>query len=370
MAETARRHLERLAAAPRPAGSAAEAAARQYCTGVLQQLGFSVFEEPFEYSTAPGRWATPAAGAAALGVFALAGHLGNGGDGRGALLVIVVSVLLGVPAALWMSRRGVLDVPFGRATGINLRATKGGPVPAVWLVAHLDTKSQPIPTAVRAAAIVATGIVLVVALVVAVMQASGADVAAWWIWITIAGAVVVIPIEASIVGDHSPGALDNASGVATVLEAITLLDADPRAGARGGVGVLLTSAEELGLAGARAVARRHPRAIAINCDGVDDRGTLICMRSGGRGGRSVAALEAAAKELGIALAVRGLIPGLLVDAVALHDAGWDAATLSRGSWSSLARVHRPHDDLGHLSGAGVPEAAAVMAAAATRLISD
>ena len=331
MADGARRHLEQLAAAPRPAGSPAEAAARRYCTGVLEQLGFSVTEEPFEYSTVPGRWATPAAGTAALGVFALAGHLGNGGAGRSALLVLVVSLMLGAPVAIWMSRRGVLDVPFGRATGINLRATKGGQDPGVWLVAHLDTKSQPIPTAVRAGAIVATSVVLILALVVAVMQVSGADVASWWIWITITGAIVAIPIEASIVGDFSPGALDNASGVATVLEAVALLENDTRAAAHTvGVGVLLTSAEELGLAGARAAARRHPRATAINCDGVDDRGALLCMRSGRGGGRrSVAALEAAAKELRVPLVVRGLIPGLLVDAVALHDAGWDAATLSR-----------------------------------------
>ena len=367
---SARRHLERLAAAPRPAGSPAEAVARQYCTTVLEELGFSVTGEPFEYSTFPGRWATPAAGIAAFGVFALAGHLGNAGDGRGALLVIIASLLLAAPAAIWMSRRGVLDFPIGRTQGVNLRATKGGRDPALWLIAHLDTKSQPVPTAARVGGIVATSTMLIVALLVAVMQAVGADVASWWLWITITGAIATIPIMASIVGTHSPGALDNASGVATVLEAAAWLGADTSAGTSGGVGVLLTSGEELGLAGARAVARRHPRAIAINCDGVDDRGTLICMRSGRGASRTVAALRAAAEEIGVPLIVRGLIPGLLVDGVALHDAGWDCATLSRGTWSTLARVHRPHDDLDHLTGAGVAEAATVMATAAKRLQSE
>jgi hypothetical protein len=134
--------------------------------------------------------------------------------------------------------------------------------------------------------------------------------------------------------------------------------------------VLLTSAEELGLAGARAFARREMPGIAMNCDGVDDRGTLVCMRAGGAPSRVVSALAGAARDAGVAFTVRGLIPGLLVDSVALESAGWDSATLSRGSWSTLARVHRPHDDLHHLDGRGVAEASAVLAGAVERLRPD
>ena len=43
-----RQHLERLAASPRPAGSSAEAGAREYCAGVLRERGFTVTEERFE----------------------------------------------------------------------------------------------------------------------------------------------------------------------------------------------------------------------------------------------------------------------------------------------------------------------------------
>ena len=51
------------------------------------------------------------------------------------------------------------------------------------------------------------------------------------------------------------------------------------------MGVLLTSAEELGLAGARAWVHawaqdgRAP-GVALNCDGVDDRGTLALLPAG------------------------------------------------------------------------------------------
>ena len=61
--------------------------------------------------------------------------------------------------------------------------------------------------------------------------------------------LTALPVMASVVGARSAGALDNASGVATVLRAVELLARDVA------VGVVLTSAEELGLAGARAWAR-------------------------------------------------------------------------------------------------------------------
>src|SRR6186997_2902451 len=93
----ARRHLEAIAAAPRPAGSQAEADARRYCCGALTSLGFSVTEEPFEYSALPGRFGTPAVGLCSIGVLAIVGHLGFHGAPRAALAVLVsVGAAIGV----------------------------------------------------------------------------------------------------------------------------------------------------------------------------------------------------------------------------------------------------------------------------------
>ena len=355
-AASARRHLERIAGAPRPAGSEAEAAARRYCSDVLTALAFDVSEERFAYSAAPGRWATSAGGALSIFAIAAAGHVGSRGEPLASFGIMLAVLAVGAPVALWTARRGVLALPLARRHGVNLVATRGGAVPPVWLVAHLDSKSQPVPTALRAAGIVLSVVVWLAALATAALQWRGADLAGWWAPITIAGVIAGLPVAASIVGSRSPGALDNASGVATVLGAAERLGTAP-------VGVLLTSAEELGLAGARAWVQTHAPGIALNCDGVDDRGSLVCMRSGRRG-NAVRALEVGAAMCGAAIQVRGLVPGLLVDSVALADAGWDTATLSRGTWGTLARVHRPGDDLRRLTGAGIDEAASVMAAAA------
>jgi Zn-dependent M28 family amino/carboxypeptidase len=211
--------------------------------------------------------------------------------------------------------------------------------------------------AARVGGIVVSGALWVLALGVAVGQLGGAPLESWWASISIFGALAGIPVAASMVGARSPGALDNASGVTSVLMAAASLDRSMT------IGILLTSAEELGLAGARAWSGVHPAALAINCDGVDDVGTLTCMYTGRRSSRVVEALEQAARSAGLGLNIRRLIPGLLVDAVALRDAGWDCATISRGNLRTLARIHSAADRSDRLTGAGAAEAAAVVASA-------
>ncbi|MDF1506445.1 M28 family peptidase, partial [Roseisolibacter sp. H3M3-2] len=246
---------------------------------------------------------------------------------------------------------------------MNLEAVRGRDAPRVWLVAHLDSKSQPVPIGVRAAGVTATIACWLVALALAGAQAAGAAGAAWWPWLAAAGVVAALPVAASVVTARSPGALDDASGVVTVLlTAAATRDLDAP------LGVLLTSAEELGLAGARAWAGQRRAAgvaagVALNVDGVDDAGSCTVMT--GRGaGVATAAFQAGAAAAAAPLSVRRLVPGILVDAVALADAGWAAATLSRGTWRTLARIHTAADALDRLDGRGVAEGARVLAAAA------
>lgn len=352
--------LDALAATPRGAGSEGERLARARCAARLAAARFRCEEVPFAYSRFPGRWATPIAGLGVLAVTSVAGHLGYGGD-RGASLLALALGLAGIGAfALWSARRGVLDAPVGRARGVNLVARRGDAEPRVWLVAHLDSKSQPIPIGVRAGAIV---LAVVACLLLALLALAGARAGDdLWRVATLVGWAAAIPIVLTTVGDRSPGALDNASGVVAVLLAAESLPAEAP------VGVLLTSAEELGLAGARAWVRQaaHARGSVLNCDGVDHAGGLTVLRA--RGGEAVAAAlaDAAAAERA-PLRIRGLIPGVLVDAVAFSDAGWPAATLSRGTVGTLLRIHTRGDTAARLRGDGMAEAARVLAGAARAL---
>src|SRR5204862_5405234 len=130
--------------------------------------------------------------------------------------------------------------------------------PRVWLVAHIDSKSQTMPMLIRIASsaglVVATfftGLMLVLAL-------AGVDsVASLWPAVETAAIVAALPSISCFVRNTSQGALDNATGVVAVLLAAQSRDA-PDA-----LGVLVTSAEELGVSGARAWAASAPAEIQV-----------------------------------------------------------------------------------------------------------
>jgi acetylornithine deacetylase/succinyl-diaminopimelate desuccinylase-like protein len=350
--------LRDLAAAPRPTGSDAIATARARVARELTALGFQVRERPFEYSAFPGHYATPLLGAAMLLLVGTAGHLGSRGERWWPLAIVIVGGFVAKFAAEWVARRGVLVMPLMRARGVNLQATKpdregGGAEPAIWLCAHIDTKSQPVPTLLRVAGLVLSAVGYNATIVLAIVAAAGKSAHLFW-WaaaalVTLAGCV---PVVMSVVTSRSPGALDNASGVATVVEAARSVgDAD--------VGVLITDAEELGLAGARAWAAERSAVVVLNCDGVDDAGEIVVVL-----GRAPGAIAA---TLPAGTRTRKRIPGVMTDAIAFADAGLASVTFMRGGWSSFARVHSRTDDLAHLAGTGIADVAGLMAATARLL---
>jgi hypothetical protein len=163
----ARRWLALLAAEPRPAGGPAEARARAQCAAHLAAHGYTVSECPFDYSAAPGRFATPLAGGIWIATVAAAGHLGYHGHPAGAAAALVIAAATIGIVGRWAARTGVLELPIARARAINLVATRGE-APRVWLAAHLDSKSQPIPILVRALGIAATLAIWATALTLAV----------------------------------------------------------------------------------------------------------------------------------------------------------------------------------------------------------
>jgi len=257
--------------------------------------------------------------------------------------VLIAAAVLIALGARWLQRKGVLE---GKAPGVNLEAKRGEPT--IWLVAHIDSKSQPIPILVRAGSIVAC---IVIGVAMMAMAAFRVDGLAWQI-VTLAAVLAGLPVAISTVGALSPGALDNATGVATVLLVAERVDRSVP------LGVLITSAEELGLAGARAWVRGQPaKGTVINCDTIDDRGYLTIMHSHGRPERLIRAFERRAVR------ARRVLPGILVDSIAFAEAGWDAVTVSRGTLATLAKIHRRVDGPEGLGGSGVVEAAGVIAEA-------
>jgi hypothetical protein len=316
--------------------------------------------ERFDYSAFPGSFGTPAGGALALLVVLGSAWLALDRQSPDASSVALCSglILLGLSISRLLGD-AVLTLPWMRRSSENLTATRGAREPVVWLVAHLDSKSQPVSSAVRVAGVTLLALGVTLALVAGILQlADGAPRTLWWASVALS-TLGALPVMASVVGNRSAGAVDNASGVAAVLSAAEAIDEAIA------VGVLLPSAEELGMAGARAWVRAHGGpGIAINCDGVDDHGELIMMYSRSR---PSALIEALTRHAERAPRVRRMPLGLLTDSVALADAGWATVTVSRGSMRTLARVHGVRDSLAHLRGDGIGEVSTLLARTATEI---
>lgn len=351
-----------IAAAPRPTGTAAIDSARRYCAEALRALGYDVREKPFEFSAFPGSLATPLVGGAAALAVALAARWGSEGARFAPLLTIAIGATVLALTSRWLLRHGVLESRFLRRRGVNLEASRAGATPSLWLCAHLDSKSQPIPTLVRSFALVLESVGTVATIAMAVAASLGASPSRIaWALAAILTLVGAIPVVHSTVGTSSPGALDNASGVATVIAAARELEgvAD--------IGVLITDAEELGLAGSRAWSIQGGSGTVLNCDGVDDIGEITVMYSGARPRGLLDAVAKASQSTSVACTPRRLILGILTDSAAFVDAGMPSVTFSRGAWRTLARVHSRRDDLAHLAGTGIAETATLMAATARYL---
>lgn len=353
-------HLEAIGRESRPAGSAAEARARGYAAGVLGEAGFETREAPFEYSAFPGRYGTPIAGLlAAVAVLSAAAGANSALAERVRWLpgaTLAAGLVLLALFARAMLGDAVLTLPVMRARSVNLVATRGAAPPRIWLVAHLDSKSQPIPSAARVAGIVLVTAAVAVAVVAAVLQLLAMPHRTGWQGAALLVVVGAPLMMASLVGDNSDGAVDNASGVAAVLAAATRVRPDVA------LGVLIPSAEELGLAGARAWAREAAHTgspgVALNCDGVDDHGELTIMFSGARPDQLLATIDAASER---PIRVRRMPLGLLTDSVAFAERGWRTVTMSRGGLATLRRIHTRRDSLASLRGTGIEPTADLLA---------
>jgi len=211
-----------------------------------------------------------------------------------------------------------------------------------WLVAHSDAKGQPLSMLARLGA---------VALVV--LGIAGVLVSPWLALAALAGAVL---LALNRVTDRSPGAVDNATGLLTVLATMDHLPADAP------VGVIFTDAEELGLLGARALVRERPQLLAgttvINFDGIDDRGSIRVLRhKAGPAGLALAhALDAGPRDL---------FP-VIVDGRVLAREAAECVTIMKGNWPTALVVHRPNDRPERLTLEGVNEVAGTVA----RVLSD
>lgn len=358
-----RQARERLVALAKPRLTGSEGAEE---TGAelrqqLESLGYEVHGIPFTFSAWPGRFGLSAgAGVFLLGVLVATVFLWMG-NGLFALIALVVSAALVLGIAFYAPRASA-SLPWGRVTAENWLAHRPGSRPRYLVVAHRDSKSQLLPTVLRVSAIVVGILAWIALLVLSGLAFVRVEWVPGWALIVAGGLAILSGLLLTLcwVGNDSPGALDNATGLAA------LLGLAERERDRDDVGFLVTDGEELILAGAYAVAPTLPPvAGVINLDILDDEGEFSVVERHGYPRRGfaphlAAALMSAAHALDVPARRRDMPLGVMADHMAFTDAGLPSVTVHRGSISSFRRVHRPGDDVDGLTGAGAASTVALV----------
>jgi hypothetical protein len=232
------------------------------------------------------------------------------------------------------------------AEAVNLIAVRPRARVTAWLTAHYDSKGQAVSMAARLVLVGALG-VSVVAAVTALLAGGPAFLLA--VPVALAASVWTL----SRVSGASSGAVDNGSGVLTVLGTVDALPPDAA------VGVLFLDAEEYGLCGAGALTRQRAHLLAgtalVNFDGVDDRGRTIAFvhRGGPFVDRLVRSLDAH----------RARWLPVLVDGLVLARAARECVTIMRGDWQTARVVHTERDRSERLTLSGSRDVARAVAAA-------
>ena len=229
---------------------------------------------------------------------------------------------------------------------LSLRTAPAGPTlqggnnPAVWLVAHYDSKGQPVSMLIRLIGFLS----LVIGLV----------------WLPLGGGstLPIIPLAVGLsillqnrVTDNSPGAVDNATALVAVFMTLDQLPRDAE------VGVVFPDAEEFGLVGARALAAERAALFAdaaiINLDGLDDVGTPIAFlhRPGAIG-------NAVARSLN---ARRARWLPVIVDGIALRRVARECVSILKGDARTMSIIHTPRDIVARVRLDGAASVAAGLA---------
>src|SRR5690606_863460 len=132
-------------ARPRLTGSAGAAQVEQELRGRLEALGYEIREIPCEFSTWPGRWGVPVVGAVlAAATAAAALLLGRGAAAQAALVLAAAgAAVLGMFRS---ARQAIARLPWGGTRSSNWLVHRPGVRPRYVVMAHRDSKSQPLPT--------------------------------------------------------------------------------------------------------------------------------------------------------------------------------------------------------------------------------
>ncbi len=375
---------------PRFPGGAAEGRAADEVARRLEATGLEVTVEPFvacrEVVPRMRRRVHFTVGAVAV----LQGIVGAVAPAGAAVLGIALLAFVG-RAGRWAAG---LEKEFDREPTIASRnviasrpappgpgAGSGATPVTVVVLAHIDSKSARYPTAVPVSFILAAAAIILAVTswgIVETLRGNPAGMVAGWpagpLGVLLpAGGILAATLLAfaqhNPSGDESPGAMDNASGLAVLLESARTLPGDP---ALSDVGLvfLATGAEEIGLAGAVRWISAHAaeldpgRTVFVNVDSVGVGHGLLALDVGGcapdgRPMREV--VRAAGRAAGVRVRHIPFLPGVGVDTMPIAVRGFPTVSLLGEVLGAPGRrIHTRRDTADHLHEDAMVAAVAVV----------
>ena len=372
-AATGRRLLARVAelAFPRFTGTDEERRAADLMAAEFAAAGLRVTREPFSASrTALGRLQFLVQGGLALGLGVVARVLRF--DAGLAWPACLGLLAVAATAGRWrISIERAYDVgpTFESANIVASRPARGTPAPHLVFLAHLDSKSTRFATFWPAGIVLAALAWLLVAAVfsgVAALAGAPVPLAVSLVGYLLAAALLVVSMNPA--GNASPGAMDNATGLAVLGELARTLPHDPAlAAAR--LTFLATGAEEAGLVGAfRWIAANESeldpaRTVFVNVDSVGVGAGLLAIDVNGETpeGRPLrVVLAEVARAENVRLRVLPFLPGVGVDTMPIAARGFPTVSLlGEVLGSASRRIHSAEDTVDRLCPEGLASAVRV-----------
>jgi hypothetical protein len=291
-------------AKPRRIGSEGERAAALEITNLLRGFGYIVEKQPFQFIAALHGWIRLELILGSLLILAMMTRsIAAWAPILPAILLISI-VFLANPLHRWvqasslhmgdpsthpsrdrfLSRLGPLFKSANIVASLPYDS-RDDPIPKLYLVAHYDSKSQTLPLPIRIALFalyILAGLSTSTITILSLFFPELGPIIPYFVCVSL---LFGIPLIFMSVGNVSPGAIDNASGVGLILHLAELLAADRNLLQSLHVTLLFTTAEEEGLMGAQAyVAMNEPTlqrqaqkggVYILNFDGIGTQGKLL-----------------------------------------------------------------------------------------------
>jgi Peptidase family M28 len=262
-AQSAFRHVVELARLRRLAGTPGEAAARDYLVEVGHRIGVPMGSEEFSYSKIPFRTMLPCL-YVVISALCVSGSFAYLRGSSFAAIPGAAILLSSFVSFKWSeaSERFATWVGNGHSANLvgEIKASAGSRGTMI-LCAHYDAKSQLMPAALRAALFAlgfcGTTVLGLALFAVGLVAATGKEVQANQVafYISLIPALMIFALVLDRTGNNSPGAQDDASGEAVILEAARILALQPLRNLD--VRIISFACEEIGLIGSTRYLQAH-----------------------------------------------------------------------------------------------------------------